>query len=420
MSCREDRITPLLEALRSPDLETRETAAERLDHHARVEGFDAAEGLRLLGEATRPFPERKYEWQNTGVDLIRAAGVNPHFSFVPAIVANFSDYSARAKIEALRLLTTIPDPDAARAYVLLAETHGRDGSLEELPIRGLETDPRYAEIVFPDLLELATIPRFRWNIYRLCLTYFNEGLLSPPDLEGHTASILEAYRPLRDLLEQAQKPDGLAWMWEEDYQEWRSEAGLMLDLLGYFRAPASRQELEHALNFEDPRLRLFAIVSSLRHGVEVDERRLVAVASAAETRNWLYRNLQSLGREELFPEKFQTQEHFAESDMVNWLAYPTELGRVPDEIELMEVIPVESPEGPMSYYLFRFRTHPPHWAAEDGWMAGVSGPFRRGVLSPDAYGDTFSTFESWDAKTSEEHLEEIRSLIEAWKRKAEQ
>jgi hypothetical protein len=35
------------------------------------------------------------------------------------------------------------------------------------------------------------------------------------------------------------------------------------------------------------------------------------------------------------------QEAFAESDMVNWLTYPTELGHVPDKIELMQVLTID-------------------------------------------------------------------------------
>ena len=38
-------------------------------------------------------------------------------------------------------------------------------------------------------------------------------------------------------------------------------------------------------------------------------------------------------------------------------------------------------------------------------------PFLRGVVSPDAYGDTFSTFGPWDAKPPDEHVAAIRALV---------
>jgi hypothetical protein len=104
--------------------------------------------------------------------------------------------------------------------------------------------------------------------------------------------------------------------------------------------------------------------------------------------------------------------------MVNWLVYPTELNRVPDEIELMKVVPVDTglPGGIYDYYLFRFRTKEPHWAAKNGWIAGVSGPFLRGdEPTTDALGDTFSSFAKWDSKTPDEHVGDIRKLMERWR-----
>ena len=97
--------------------------------------------------------------------------------------------------------------------------------------------------------------------------------------------------------------------------------------------------------------------------------------------------------------------------MVHWLTFPTELAAVPDEIELMKVVEVETTDGPADYYLYRFRTFAPHWAADDGWMAGIAGPFSKGQLS--TYGsDTFSSFEAWDAKTPEEHMQDITDTVD--------
>ena len=66
-------------------------------------------------------------------------------------------------------------------------------------------------------------------------------------------------------------------------------------------------------------------------------------------------------------------------------------------------------------YLFRFRTVPPHWSADDGWMAGVAGPYlKRETPSPEAHGGTFSQFTPWDSKTPEEHVHDIQELLIEW------
>ena len=104
--------------------------------------------------------------------------------------------------------------------------------------------------------------------------------------------------------------------------------------------------------------------------------------------------------------------------MVNWLVYPTELGRVPDEIELMKVVPIDTglAGGIYDYYLFRFRTLEPHWAAKNGWIAGVSGPFHR-QASPTvhALGHTFSTFTKWEAMHPDDHVGDISELKKSWR-----
>jgi hypothetical protein len=72
--------------------------------------------------------------------------------------------------------------------------------------------------------------------------------------------------------------------------------------------------------------------------------------------------------------------------------------------------------GIYDYYLFRFRTKEPHWAAKDGWIAGVSGPYlRKDEPTTEPLGGTFSTFTKWDAKTPEEHVGDIRELMKRWR-----
>jgi hypothetical protein len=123
----------------------------------------------------------------------------------------------------------------------------------------------------------------------------------------------------------------------------------------------------------------------------------------------------TLGKLPLFPEEFRTQAALAESNMVNWLMFPTELGRAPDEIELMHVATMDTEDGLVDYYVFRFRTLELHWGAKDGWMAGVSGPFlQKDAPSTVAYGDTFSRFDPWDSKKPEEHLEAILGNLDEW------
>jgi hypothetical protein len=129
----------------------------------------------------------------------------------------------------------------------------------------------------------------------------------------------------------------------------------------------------------------------------------------------MFDRLKQAGKDALFPKQYRTQEAFAESNMVDWLTYPTELGRAPDEIELMKVISRDlgGDEGVCDYYLFRFRLHPPHEMASEGWLAGIAGPFRqKEEPTTNALGHTFSAFEKWDSRKSDDHLQHILDLVE--------
>jgi hypothetical protein len=246
---------------------------------------------------------------------------------------------------------------------------------------------------------------------------FVEGRVDAEGLSRLEERLLEIYGEQRAKLLPAQRAQGTAWMWEEDYLEAQGIAGLALDILGYFPSSAVKSELRQALQYVDPKLKFFALAALVRLGERVEPRYAFEVAASREMRNWLYDRLEEHGRLDLFPLELRTQEAFAESNMVAWLTYPTELGREPDEIELMKIWSYDTgpPDGIIDYYLYRFRTYPPHWAAENDWMAGLAGPFlRKEAPSTKAYGGTFSKFEAWDGKTPEEHIEGILDVTQEW------
>lgn len=92
------------------------------------------------------------------------------------------------------------------------------------------------------------------------------------------------------------------------------------------------------------------------------------------------------------------------ADMVVWLSHFMEMGVVPDEIELMHVLP--SPvDATKHWYLYRFRSECEYWA-QKGWMAGVYGPVLRDA-EPSASGTGASRYRPWDAKLPKEHFMQI-------------
>jgi hypothetical protein len=375
-------------------------------------------GLKALRAAARPYPFEKPEPGQVSADFVAVAASTPRPEYVPVVVELFDQFSAEARREAQTILAKLESRKAAEALMAIVRTHAPTGKLPTLIIWPLLDKPRHADVFFPEILKYASSPKLSHEIYQLCLAYCEAGLLSTEDLAPFTDQVVESYAALAVKLGPAQREGGIAWMWQDDYQESRHDAALLLDLFGYFRGDRVAGQLREALEYKDPRRKHFAVVSLLRLGKPVDKKHLGQIAGSAEMRRWLFIRLKELGKSSIYPEKFRTQAAFAEADMVNWLIYPTELDRAPDEIELMKIVSVDTglKDGIYDYYLFRFRTKPPHWAAKDGWMAGVSGPYlRKDEPTTEALGETFSTFAKWDTKTPDEHVGNIRELTKKWR-----
>jgi hypothetical protein len=140
---------------------------------------------------------------------------------------------------------------------------------------------------------------------------------------------------------------------------------------------------------------LKALIQKLDSGAPISDEELVAIAQMPSLRLVLYEVLGAYERTELFPKEFYTEEKGAQSHLVNWLEFPTELGRPPDEILFLENVTLPLPLQ-MHYYVFKFRASAPRWADKLGWMLGVCGPYDDHNLPFDVPRKIFSRFNPVD------------------------
>lgn len=151
--------------------------------------------------------------------------------------------------------------------------------------------------------------------------------------------------------------------------------------------------------------RIEPVTAALRESRAPSAADLERFAADRVTRRVLYDVLDAAGKPDLFPGRWRTWPAMAEADLVLWLNHPNELGAPPDEIESMTTVPAPGDVTPrQSYFVFRFRTHPPHWAAARGWTAGVAGPYDLTAEPTPSGRGTFSRFEAYDSRTPEEHV----------------
>ncbi len=232
--------------------------------------------------------------------------------------------------------------------------------------------------------------------------------------ESIQKKIVNAYSIEKIDLRRLQSVDYKQTIWDDDnYLLRRYQIGLLLDLMGFLNDETSLAELNEALTmYEDKKMRLFASCSLIRRGEQINSTALESVASDPESRVYLYDYMQKEKKQQLFPKRYLNQSAFSESEMINWLTYPNELGRPPDDIALLKVYKLKFKGwGKVAFYLWRFRSDHSDWK-EKGWMVGVSGPYQyKKMPTTDSLGFTFSNFTSLKEHAFDNHFQKLIELV---------
>jgi hypothetical protein len=137
--------------------------------------------------------------------------------------------------------------------------------------------------------------------------------------------------------------------------------------------------------------RVKALYNKLENGETVTTEEVLPYAKDVLTRQTVFQLLSNYNRTDIFPREYFSLLKAAESNLANWLEFPTELGACPDEIEHIKRVTfdLDGQNNFVHYEVFKYRVNEPHWAAKDGWCLGVVGPY---FDDSDAYDFPKSTF----------------------------
>jgi len=103
-----------------------------------------------------------------------------------------------------------------------------------------------------------------------------------------------------------------------------------------------------------------------------------------------------------------TQEDIAKSSMLDWLIYPTELGKEPDDIELIDKLEYQG----LVYYIYKFRSS--DFRIKE-YMLGVSGGYEKDKITARNSGHTFSEFNEVSRDFKNQAIELIELINKHWK-----
>ena len=154
-----------------------------------------------------------------------------------------------------------------------------------------------------------------------------------------------------------------------------------------------------------------SLINKLEKNEDVTSREVLTLAEDSSTRQFLFCILTEDKKIQLFPAEYYTIEKAAESNLINWLEFPTEISAVPDEIALLQKVTLHEEDKPLDYYVFKFRMYKPHWAEKDGWMMGVVGPYSNHSKPYDLMSGTFSRFTLLNDCTPEKEVEWVHNNI---------
>ena len=407
-------VAETLDRLNTPDPSNRRECMKRLERWAKA-GLPEGAGRLILDHAARSFPSINQYPETPSEQLIQLLWNGKTTVSGEEVEASFPHLDEACRACAIRLLAELGTRTASESLariLSLCENAGvpNVGWPFLLP---LERNPRDADVLIPSLLRLVDKSEGAGPVHGALLAYATAGMLTPE--QSRLCADVIAGQASRAIDETRRRlgEHGVKGRWRDDYVTVKIDAGLLLDLLGRLHQSSAVSVLEDAVHASEPWVQLWGALGLIRSGQSVPREVFRQITAWPECRITLARQLASLERSDLFPHEFMNQPSLAEAAMVDWLLFPTELGRAPDEIRQIQAVRLETDDGPADLYVFGFRTHPPHWLSEKDWVVGVAGPF---LVSDqptfESLGATFSRFESVSEKSLDEHIEALLATVE--------
>lgn len=175
---------------------------------------------------------------------------------------------------------------------------------------------------------------------------------------------------------------------------------LLADVSKHFANEDVIAALQDLLQLGRSHINVHAVGTLCVLGADIPQSAINALAEDLEFADTTYHLLQRQGKAALFPAEYATEEYLAKSDLVRWLAYPTELGKAPDAIEYIgRIKPLFKKE---VFHVFKYRSDSDTLRDDlkNKWLVGWS--------SND--GGTFSNFDEF-APFEKEPTEKALKLI---------
>lgn len=158
--------------------------------------------------------------------------------------------------------------------------------------------------------------------------------------------------------------------------------------------------------------KLNPLLEKIEQGEPAEFSEIQALADFAPTRLLLWQVLEGKNLQQLFPEKYATQEAGARANLCYQLLSKDELNGQPDLLELWENFEFDMPSDAArkaKYFVFKWNMQPPHWVSQTGWRVAVVGPY----FSDTPHHKILSKLENYFTPIGEKTLAEFAATAHA-------
>ncbi|WP_088067013.1 hypothetical protein [Gottfriedia luciferensis] len=371
--------------------------------------------IYLLEEAGKNFPRSMEDWDDGSYHLVGFCSEFQHVDLINPIEKNFDQYSERAKTQALYLLISLKSELARDAYFRIIKKN-IDQIGFGINVQFIFEETEWTPFLVKNLLPYIEKEQTAVSIFHMILLCLRNSISLPftNEEKDFIKEILKQYyKQRRESYLNYDRDYNLKYVyqaWKESYIMVRAEMGIYLQLMQFYFDDSIYRYLEEALQFNDPYLKVDAVISLMEQGVQIDQEMLDYCAHNIESSVWFYTKLSEVSKKDVYPITEEHQRSFVKNRLFHYLIDHQDFGIIPDEIEVIKRYDTLNYYGEeVAYYLTRFRTVQDDWLEKD-WMAALVGAyFPNQIPSPKIVDETITTFTKWDQLTEDEHKNHLEA-----------
>lgn len=399
------------------DFYSKDSLVARKAREAIPNVYFGAAGVPLLLNAIGSLPYNEKDYFETRTKLINELGYIDDSLAIPGVVAGLKNVYEKAGDTSIfqnAVLKALAHQKTTAAYRLLGELMSEDppvfdnSSDYNYLFRDIGDSLALARILFPGLLQLASVDDYKSNIQSLLADLVDSGYLHAAD---YTSYFSQIYFDAKIAWKKQEGKDEKKWQKTEEAGDDNSDAdddnqsnalgdyAILLEPF-YNRNPTIPHFFDKLLQSRDASLRLTTSLLLLRRHHDLPDSLLQSLAANDATRAALFQGLTDIHQQDKFPKKYRTQEDIARSLLV--------AGHGADDFAAIELVakqPTQFKQNKGTVYFFRYKI-----TKDDPWMLGLSG------IQPGDHISTESSLVVVTGKKIHDDTPEVQQFQEQWRR----